>query len=335
MESSPDGPATDTPALGAAPPTGKAPDTALDVARGAAGDAAKAAKEVSTAAADAARAAASKASDAAKAAKEVGAAAADAARAAASKAGKAGAALLDTLPAFRATDLLRGVVSGRRRRYQQDGYDLDLTFITRRVIAMGFPSEGIVESSYRNSLDDVSKFLHHKFGATNFLILNLSERKYNYSRLHDAVVECGFPDLRELRREPHRAQKNHAPQKQTPNPFHPNQADTCPVDLALELAAKVQGFLDRGPRKVVLVHCLAGKGRTVSCDASHPEPPRAQPRPSPPPPFFQNLPPLPPPNPLPNRALSWRRTCFAPWRLCATTREFPREPPRAPKTALT
>jgi hypothetical protein len=115
----------------------------------------------------------------------------------------------------------------------EDGYDLDLTYITPRVIAMGFPSDGVLESSYRNSLDDVSRFLHHKVGATNFLILNLSERKYNYARLHDSVVECGFPDLH-----------------------------TCPVDLALSLAAKMQDFLDLGPRKVVCVHCLAGKGRT-------------------------------------------------------------------------
>jgi len=139
-----------------------------------------------------------------------------------------------------ALDVLRGIVSGRRRRYVEDGYDLDLTFITPRVIAMGFPSDGVLESSYRNSLDDVSRFLHHKVGATNFLILNLSERKYNYARLHDSVVECGFPDLH-----------------------------TCPVDLALSLAAKMQDFLDLGPRKVVCVHCLAGKGRTGVVVAAH------------------------------------------------------------------
>ena len=113
-----------------------------------------------------------------------------------------------------ATDLLRGLVSGNRRRYTEDGYDLDLTFIQPRVIAMGLPADGFAESRYRNSLDDVSRFLHHQVGTTNFLILNLAERTYDYTRLHDSVVECGFPDLH-----------------------------TCPVDLALSLAARVQSLV--------------------------------------------------------------------------------------------
>ena len=128
--------------------------------------------------------------------------------------------------------MLRTLVSGKRRRYQQDGFDLDLTYITPRLLAMGFPSEGL-ESAYRNSLDEVTRFFHLKHGAGNFLIINLSERRYNYTRLGDAVLEMGFPDLH-----------------------------TCPLHLALELAARVQEFLDRGPRKVVAVHGLAGKGRT-------------------------------------------------------------------------
>jgi phosphatidylinositol-3,4,5-trisphosphate 3-phosphatase/dual-specificity protein phosphatase PTEN len=127
---------------------------------------------------------------------------------------------------------VRSLVSGKRRRYQQDGFDLDLTFITPRVMAMGFPGEGL-EGAYRNPLHEISRFFFLKFGAGNFLIINLAERDYSYARVDNSVLEMGFPDLH-----------------------------TCPLHLAFELAQRMQAFLDKGPRKVVAVHCLAGKGRT-------------------------------------------------------------------------
>ena len=43
---------------------------------------------------------------------------------------------------------------GDRRRFRRDGFDLDLTYITPRIIAMGLPSFG-VEASYRNQGTEV------------------------------------------------------------------------------------------------------------------------------------------------------------------------------------
>jgi len=54
---------------------------------------------------------------------------------------------------------LRKLVSGNRRRINEGGdFNLDLTYITSRIIAMSYPSDG-VESMYRNPIERVSKFL--------------------------------------------------------------------------------------------------------------------------------------------------------------------------------
>ncbi len=46
---------------------------------------------------------------------------------------------------------MRLTVGGNKRRYQKDGYDLDLCYITKRIIAMSFPSSGI-DGVYRNRI---------------------------------------------------------------------------------------------------------------------------------------------------------------------------------------
>ena len=52
---------------------------------------------------------------------------------------------------------LRKLVSGNRRRFHDENYSLDLTYITpMRLIAMSYPAVGIFERVYRNSIDDVS-----------------------------------------------------------------------------------------------------------------------------------------------------------------------------------
>ena len=55
-------------------------------------------------------------------------------------------------------DFLRELVSGPKNRYKSFGYNLDLTYITERVIAMAFPASGI-EKLYRNSVDSIQEFL--------------------------------------------------------------------------------------------------------------------------------------------------------------------------------
>jgi hypothetical protein len=57
-------------------------------------------------------------------------------------------------------------VSGNRTRYVDDGYDLDLSYITERVIAMAFPGEDLVgafSAVIRNSLRRVSYVFSRKY----------------------------------------------------------------------------------------------------------------------------------------------------------------------------
>ncbi|TYZ69036.1 hypothetical protein PybrP1_008462 [[Pythium] brassicae (nom. inval.)] len=126
---------------------------------------------------------------------------------------------------------LRAAVSGSRVRYMQDGYDLDLTYITPRLIAMGYPATG-VEKTYRNNISEVASFLnsHH---PEAYRVFNLSERKYDYSKFDGRVTECGFPD-------------HHPP----------------PLQILLDIMNDMLEWTARSSKHVVVVHCLAGKGRT-------------------------------------------------------------------------
>ena len=59
---------------------------------------------------------------------------------------------------FHVKSRIRNLVSKEKRRFKNEKYDLDLTYITDRVIAMGFPSEK-VERFYRNPMKEVKRFL--------------------------------------------------------------------------------------------------------------------------------------------------------------------------------
>jgi phosphatidylinositol-3,4,5-trisphosphate 3-phosphatase/dual-specificity protein phosphatase PTEN len=89
-------------------------------------------------------------------------------------------------------NFVRKVVAGPKNRTVDEKYDLDLTYITDRIIAMAFPAAGF-EKTYRNSIDDVTDFFKTHHGE-NFLIINASNRKYEYEKFNDQVLEFFWTD---------------------------------------------------------------------------------------------------------------------------------------------
>ncbi|MCE2055935.1 Phosphatidylinositol 3,4,5-trisphosphate 3-phosphatase and protein-tyrosine-phosphatase pten2a, partial [Datura stramonium] len=134
----------------------------------------------------------------------------------------------------------RHVVSQNKRRYQEGGFDLDLTYITENIIAMGFPAGdmssglfGYVEGFYRNHMEEVIKFFetHHK---DKYKVYNLcSERLYDAS-LFEGKVAC-FPF---------------------------DDHNCPPIQLIISFCHSAYSWLKEDIENVVVVHCKAGMART-------------------------------------------------------------------------
>eukprot|EP01059_Diplonema_ambulator_P033173 TRINITY_DN6814_c0_g1_i1.p1 TRINITY_DN6814_c0_g1~~TRINITY_DN6814_c0_g1_i1.p1 ORF type:complete len:390 (+),score=26.85 TRINITY_DN6814_c0_g1_i1:65-1171(+) len=139
---------------------------------------------------------------------------------------------------------IRRTVSQEKRRYQQDGFDLDLVYISaprvhtkgkKRIVAMGFPSTGF-EAIYRNPYREVEQFLRHYHNG-HYKVYNLCiEMKHQYRK------GCDFGGRYE----------------NFPMYDH-NPAD---LQLVAGFCDSVHGWLANDDDNIVAVHCKAGKGRT-------------------------------------------------------------------------
>ncbi|XP_042637372.1 tensin-3 [Orycteropus afer afer] len=112
----------------------------------------------------------------------------------------------------------------------EDGYELDLTYITERVIAVSFPASSS-EESYLHNLQEVTRMLKSKHGD-NYLVLNLSEKRCDLTKLNPKTMDVGWPDL-------------HAP----------------PLDKMCTICKAQESWLNSDPQHVVVIHCWGGKGR--------------------------------------------------------------------------
>ena len=132
-------------------------------------------------------------------------------------------------------NFFKRLVSKQKRRFQDSDFDLDMSYITEKVIAMGFPSTG-VETMYRNSLSDIIKFFHIRHND-NVKVYNLCLEK---DRIYNKNV---FP-------------------YQKVGLFPATDHNPSPIKLILEFCIDICLYLIKNPEGVAAVHCKAGKGRT-------------------------------------------------------------------------
>ncbi|XP_072238649.1 tensin-2-like isoform X2 [Leuresthes tenuis] len=110
-------------------------------------------------------------------------------------------------------------------------YDFDLTYITERIISVFFLPD-LEEQRYRRNMQEVASMLKSKH-QDRFLLLNLSEKRHDITRLNPKVQDYGWPDC-------------HAP----------------PLDRICAICKAMETWLTSDPGNVVVLHCKGNKGKT-------------------------------------------------------------------------
>lgn len=126
---------------------------------------------------------------------------------------------------------LRAFISKNKYRFIDRKYNLDLSYITPRIISMAYPGSGI-QGLIRNNINDVSNFLKERHG-NNYLVINLSYKSYDNSKFNNNVSEYKLVD-------------HHAPS----------------LSSLFEICQEIHKYLTGDINNVVAVNCRAGKGRT-------------------------------------------------------------------------
>jgi phosphatidylinositol-3,4,5-trisphosphate 3-phosphatase/dual-specificity protein phosphatase PTEN len=140
-------------------------------------------------------------------------------------------AISKTVKNKNSSSVVKSLVSKKKNRFCYDGFDLDLTYITTKIIAMGYPSSSI-EGFYRNPIEEVQKFLNERH-PKHYKVYNLcKEREYP----KDTFFKQGY------------------------FPFKDHEAP--PLNLMRPFCEDAKKYLEEDENNVIAIHCKAGKGRT-------------------------------------------------------------------------
>lgn len=133
---------------------------------------------------------------------------------------------------------LRTLVSADKRRYTADGYNLDLTYITPRLIAMGLPGKGI-SALWRNKVEEVASFLDkNHFG--HYRIFSLGKSAGDFFRLRNNTTWFGWSS------------------KKSP-----------PLELLHRILLGINDWLAADPQNIAVIHCKEGRERSGVVIASY------------------------------------------------------------------
>jgi len=139
--------------------------------------------------------------------------------------------------------LMQKTVSGNKRRFMDKEFDLDLTHIADRLVAMALPC--VAGAAYRNDIRDTCRFFTSRhYGA--FKVFNLCEGfeesgngNYDTTLFYNQVVKV--------------PQRDH---------------NICSLQTLVNTIKQATAFLNLDNSNVVAFHCRGGKGRTGSFCAS-------------------------------------------------------------------
>uniref|UniRef100_A0A8C2CSD9 Tensin 1b n=1 Tax=Cyprinus carpio TaxID=7962 RepID=A0A8C2CSD9_CYPCA len=113
----------------------------------------------------------------------------------------------------------------------EENYEVDLVYITERIISVSFPSN-VEEPSYSANIKEVATMLRSKHGD-NYLLFNLSEKRFDISKLNPKVLDFGWPD-------------HHAPA----------------LDKICSICKAMDTWMNADSHNVVVLHNKGNRGRT-------------------------------------------------------------------------